>query len=113
MNQLWVRLSFAFALVLIISFLMTGYIVQQNIVNPDIPPPPEVIAYFEKVQEARSVRVVPNPLMALALLAGMAIIAGTKPFHQRTRCSARPSLSRPRATAFGPRIPGTPVGPPL
>jgi signal transduction histidine kinase len=74
MNRLWIRISLAFAIVLIISFLLTGYIVQQNIANPDIPPPPEVIAYFQELRRAS--RVVPNPLSALAIITGMAIVAG-------------------------------------
>ena len=73
MNQLWVRLSLAFAVVLIISSLLTGFIVQQNFANPDVPPPPEVIAYFQQLQTER---VIPNPLLGLGVVGALAIIAG-------------------------------------
>jgi signal transduction histidine kinase len=73
MNQLWVRLSLAFAIVLIIAFLLAGFIVRQNIANPDVPPPPEVIAYFQQIQTERPV---PNPINGLIFIAVMAIIAG-------------------------------------
>jgi signal transduction histidine kinase len=73
MNRLWVRLSLAFAVVLAISFLLMGFIVQQNFANPSVPPPPEVIAYF---QQLRSERIAPNPLQALGIIGVLAIIAG-------------------------------------
>ena len=57
----------------IISFLLTGFVLQQNLANPDMPPPPEVIAYFEQI---RAERVVPHPLTTLAIVTGLAIIAG-------------------------------------
>lgn len=73
MNQLWVRLSLAFALVLGVSILLVAVVVQLNYGVPGEPPPPEVVAYFEQV---RYQRVVPNPFLAFAIVGGMAIIAG-------------------------------------
>jgi signal transduction histidine kinase len=72
MNKLWVRLSLAFALVLIAAFLMIGGIIQQNLGSPE-KPPPEVIAYFEQF---RAEQVVPQPLTGLVGIAVMAIVAG-------------------------------------
>lgn len=73
MNQLWVRLSLAFGLVLILSFVLVAIVVQLNNVEPDVPPPPEVVAYFEQLQYER---VAPNPFLAFIIVGGMAIVAG-------------------------------------
>ena len=73
MNQLWVRLSIAFALVLIISMLLVALVVQLNYADPGVPPPPEVVAYFEEI---RYERLVPNPFLALFIVSGIAIVAG-------------------------------------
>lgn len=73
MNQLWVRLSLAFALVLILSILLVALVVQLNFVKPGVPPPPEVVVYYEQL---RNERVVPNPFLALAVVSGIAILAG-------------------------------------
>jgi two-component system sensor histidine kinase BaeS len=73
MNKLWVRLSFAFGIVLIVAFMLAGTVMQQSLGNPEMPPPPEVIAFFEQVQAERDF---PQPLPALAFIAVMAIIAG-------------------------------------
>ncbi len=72
MNQLWVRLSLAFAIVLIIAFFLTALIFNQSTSRGETPPP-EVIAYFEALQ---SDRLLPQPLLALGIVSVMAILAG-------------------------------------
>ncbi len=73
MNQLWVRLSLAFALVLAISFLLVALVVRLNYPQPAAPPPPEVQAYFVEIAFQPFV---PNPFLAFAIVGGMAILAG-------------------------------------
>lgn len=73
MNQLWVRLSFAFALVLTLSFLLIGIVFRLSYPEPAEPPPPEVVAYFEQIEYERFSA---NPFLVSVLVGGIAIIAG-------------------------------------
>jgi signal transduction histidine kinase len=76
MNRLWVRISFAFAAVVLVVILMIGIVVRQGSTASatDGEIPPEVRAYFAEVQRQRS------PLLdvtsVLVIIGTVAIIAG-------------------------------------
>jgi signal transduction histidine kinase len=70
-NQLWVRLSLAFALVLTISFLLIVIVFRLRYPDPPGPPPPEVVAYFEENERFSA-----NPFLVSLIVGGIAIIAG-------------------------------------
>ena len=76
MNRLWVRLSLAFAAVVIVAVMAIGVTIGRMnavVTNPRTPPPPEVIAYFEQMRSERSL---PNVTTVLAVIGVVAVGAG-------------------------------------
>ena len=76
MNRLWVRLSPAFAAVVIVAVMAIGVTIGRMnavVTNPRTPPPPEVIAYFEQMRSERSL---PNVTTVLAVIGVVAVGAG-------------------------------------
>jgi two-component system sensor histidine kinase BaeS len=76
MNRLWVRLSLAFTAVIVVAIMAIGLTLRLTnavLTNPWTPPPPEVIAYFERVRSEQSL---PNPTTAIAVIGVVAVGAG-------------------------------------
>lgn len=73
MNQLWVRLSLAFAAVLTLSFLLIVLVFRLRYPEVAEPPPPEVVAYFEQIEYEQFSG---NPFIVSVIVGGVAIIAG-------------------------------------
>lgn len=76
MNRLWVRLSLAFTAVVIVAVMAIGLTIRLTnalVTNPRTPPPPEVMAYFERMRSEQSW---PNVTTAMAVIGVVAVGAG-------------------------------------
>ena len=72
MNRLWVRLSLAFTAVVIVAVVAIALMIGRLnaiVTNPRTPPPPEVIAYFERMRSDQS------PLNLTTVLAVIGVVA--------------------------------------
>ncbi len=84
MNRLWVRLSLAFTgviLISIIGIMLTVRLTNAAITHPWTPPPPEVVAYFERI---RAEQRWPNLTTAMATIGLVAVGAGIWMSHSLT-----------------------------
>lgn len=76
MNRLWMRLSLVFTAVVIVAIIGIFISFRLNnvaLTDPNNPPPPEVIAYFEEFGRRR---VLPDVTSTLIVIGTVAIIAG-------------------------------------
>lgn len=76
MNRLWVRMSLAFAVVIVVVSMVGGfmaYISLQPSFGSDSAPPPEVQAYFEEVRERREPFLGPRMVIVVGIIA---VVAG-------------------------------------
>ncbi len=75
MNRLWVRLSLVFTVVIILAVSAIGLTARINsaaLINPELQPPPEVIAYFEQ-QRGEGL---PIDATAIVIVIGVIAIVG-------------------------------------
>lgn len=72
MNRLWVRLSLAFAVVLILAFVAIAVAVRVTnavVTDAGIPPPPAVKAYFEQLRSEQAWPGITTPMVVVGLVA--------------------------------------------
>jgi signal transduction histidine kinase len=72
MNRLWVRLSLAFAAVVVVAVLAIALAVRLTnaiVTDPIIPPPPEVKAYFDRLRSEQPWPNFPTVMLIIGLVA--------------------------------------------